>query len=433
MQDKRKIELRSEEVQEVMNHIPSAILRYGILVLSIILFILLLGSYWFKYPDIVSAEITLSTETPPVYVLARATGKIECINVEDKQNVKANAILGVIENTAVTDDVLEIQRHLDTWKTAGYAQELASQLFLSKSYQLGEVQSVYSSFISALGIYLRFYEQNYYKKKIQSGYQLLRMHEKYSKQLDSQHSLVQESAILNHNMYRRDSTLYYRNAMTISEFEESGNLFLQNKQVLISSEMSLIQNDIQKKQSIENLMDLERQAVEEEESVKVALKNAMEQLLAQLVAWRQSYLLQSPIAGKVTLMSAWSVNQNVESGETVFVVAPLEESKSIGKALLPIQGSGKVKAGQRVNVRLDNYPDQEFGYVSGVVSGVSPVPTAEDMYLVRILLPEGLLTNYGKILPLTRDMKGTADIITDDLSLIERFIQPLRKIVKESF
>ncbi len=43
----------------------------------------------------------------------------------------------------------------------------------------------------------------------------------------------------------------------------------------------------------------------------------------------------------------------------------------LGKALLPLQGSGKVHVGQRVHIRLNNYPDQEFGYVKGQVASIS--------------------------------------------------------------
>ena len=52
----KEIELRSEEVQEVMSHVPVWILRWGITVLFCIVIILLIGSYLFKYPDVVEAE-----------------------------------------------------------------------------------------------------------------------------------------------------------------------------------------------------------------------------------------------------------------------------------------------------------------------------------------------------------------------------------------
>lgn len=60
----KEIELRSEEVQEVMNHIPSWILRWGITVLFSIVIILLMGSFLFRYPDIIEAEVTISTQNP---------------------------------------------------------------------------------------------------------------------------------------------------------------------------------------------------------------------------------------------------------------------------------------------------------------------------------------------------------------------------------
>ena len=43
-------------------------------------------------------------------------------------------------------------------------------------------------------------------------------------------------------------------------------------------------------------------------------------------------------------------------------------------------------------------------------------------------LPNGMQTNYGKDLPLTREMKGIAEIVTEDMRLIERLLTPLRKL-----
>lgn len=216
--------------------------------------------------------------------------------------------------------------------------------------------------------------------------------------------------------------------MITAEFEESGSRYLQKLQSKESSRMSLTQVAMQIAHCKESLLDIRRQAQNESQQYELALRNSTEQLMAQLSAWEKQYLLKSPIMGKATLMTVWSSNQNVAVGETVMVIAPDQETPPVGKALLPLQGSGKVKAGQRVNIRLNNYPDQEFGYVGGVVGSVSPVPTADGMYVVEISLPDGLRTNYKKILPVTREMKGTADIIIADMRLIERFFMPLRKI-----
>lgn len=180
----------------------------------------------------------------------------------------------------------------------------------------------------------------------------------------------------------------------------------------------------------ENMLDIRKQAYDEEQSRRTDLKNAIGQLAAQLSAWEHSYLLKSPVRGKVTFMTVWSRNQNVKAGETVFTIQPSDSSRVLGKALLPLQGSGKVHVGQRVHIRLNNYPDQEFGYVKGQVASISPAPTEEGMYIVEITLPDGMQTNYGKQLPVSRELKGTADIILADKNVLERLLAPLRKVVE---
>ena len=101
----KEIELRSEEVQEVMSHVPVWILRWGITVLFCIVIILLIGSYLFKYPDVVEAEITVSTQNPPAYVVARVAGRLEELCAENGAVVRKEAVLGMIENSAKAEDL----------------------------------------------------------------------------------------------------------------------------------------------------------------------------------------------------------------------------------------------------------------------------------------------------------------------------------------
>lgn len=427
----KKIELRSEEVQEVMNRVPSWILRCGLTVLLCIILILLIGSYWFKYPDVITSEITISTQQPPAYILARTSGRIDTLYVANGQVVSKGTNLGVIENTADAGDILELQDQLEEWKQEGYTLASGKRIFdfsMTEKRNLGEVQAAYGGFISMLSEAIRISELGYYTQKQTAQKSLITIQEKYYAQVKKQCSLAEKEHAIAHSMYKRDSTLFNLNAMNITEFEESGRSYLQSTNSKETYSMQLTQTAIQIEQSKELLLDLEKQALEEEQTQIVNLKNSVEQLMAQINTWEQRYLLKTPVEGKVTLMSVWNQNQNVETGNTVFVVAPVKPSIPLGKALLPVQGSGKVKVGQSVNIRLNNYPDQEFGYVKGKVSYVSPVPTAEDMYVVDISLPDGLQTSYDKVLPVTREMKGSADIITENLRLIERIFLPLKQI-----
>lgn len=116
-------------------------------------------------------------------------------------------------------------------------------------------------------------------------------------------------------------------------------------------------------------------------------------------------------------------------------IVPSNQGIFIGKALLPIDRSGKVKVGQTVNIRFDNFPETEFGIVKGYVKNISLVPSKDNnisQYVVEIGFSNELKTTYDKVLPFLPKMEGRADIITDDLSLLERILLPIKNILKNS-
>lgn len=118
------------------------------------------------------------------------------------------------------------------------------------------------------------------------------------------------------------------------------------------------------------------------------------------------------------------------SGQASLTTTIVEkESTPVCTMMLPAQGSGKVKVGQRALVRLISFPDHEFGYLEGRVERISDTPSAEGNYVVEIHLPKGLVTNSGVQLPSNRRMQGSADIIIDDIRLLVRLFPPLKSIL----
>ena len=109
MTENNNIELRSEEFQEVLSSVPPWILRWGISTLAIIVVILLVGSAFFKYPDVLSSQVVLTGSTPPAVIVAKATGKLKELYVADNQEVKTGTYLAVIDNPARTEDVITLK------------------------------------------------------------------------------------------------------------------------------------------------------------------------------------------------------------------------------------------------------------------------------------------------------------------------------------
>lgn len=426
----KDIELRSEEVQEVMNHISPWVVRWGLTVLFLSLLAVLVGCWIFKYPDTLVAEVTLATEEPPASVLAHVAGKLDTLYVKNGSLVGEGTNLGVINNAAVLEDVRWLSEQMQEWGRTNYAWKKGMEIFADKRLQLGELQSAFAIFITALSEYALFMKQDYYTKKLWAQEKQLKGQRTYLHVAEQEYELIKKDVNLAQNMYNRDSTLYARNAMIVTEFEESGSKYLQSLRLEKSARMNLLQAEMQLVQHEENLIDIRKQAYDEEQTHRTKLKNSVEQLASQLSAWEYSYLLKSPVSGKVSFMKVWSRNQNVKLGETVFIIQPSDSSNVLGKALLPLQGSGKVHIGQRVHIRLNNYPDQEFGYVKGLVKSISPAPTEEDVYIVEICLPDGLKTNYGRQLPVSQELKGTVDIILADRNLLERLLAPLKRVME---
>ena len=422
-------ELRSEEVQEVMGEFPSWILRWGITVLFLVVLALVVGSCFFKYPDVIVSEMTLTGRYPVVQIVARASGKISRLNIEDGQTVASYTPLAVIENPASTDDVIYLKELLHR-----YVNMPDSFLTYYKNgkddFSLGDIQSMWTSFLNVLHEYDNYYSFSYYPKKIAATRAQIAKYHNYLQNQKRQQEVLEAQFGLASQQYNRDSLLFVRDVISPSEYETARSVFLQSRYTLESGNISLENLQIQIGELEVNLLDMELQRDERENQLLQNFRTSTEQLGNAINGWELNYCLSSPIEGKITFTKYWNENQFVSVGENVFTVVPEKEDELLGKALLPIQRSGKVKVGQRVIIRFLNFPDQEFGIVTGMVHSVSLVP-AENNYLIEISLPDGLTTNYRKTLPVTYEMKASAEIVTEDLRLIERFFLPLKRVLSE--
>ncbi|MCP4218354.1 MAG: HlyD family efflux transporter periplasmic adaptor subunit, partial [bacterium] len=168
---------------------------------------------------------------------------------------------------------------------------------------------------------------------------------------------------------------------------------------------------------------------ERNKQLQLGLDQAYDSLISQIDQWEQNYLLKSPIDGTASYTTIWSINQNVSAGDVVVTVVPENSGHLIGKVVLPMQGSGKVKEGQDVNIKFMSYPHMEYGMVYGRINSKSLV-TSDNNYVLEVALPNGLITSYKKKLIFSQNMIGTAEIITDDIRLMERIFTPIKSIIK---
>ena len=426
---KDNLNLRSEEVQEILGRPPRWIVRVGISVIFVVVAGLFVGSYFLKYPDILPAPITVTTENLPAGVMAMTTGKIDTIAVAEKQTVKEGELLAVIRNPAKLEDVMAVKRMLDELDTC------AVETHGRASLQLGNLQSAYTAFDNALTDYRHFVETDYHNRKIAVIRKQIAAQKNLLQKTVNQLNISKEQLATAQKLFEIDSMLYSNAALSLVDYQSARNSLLQQLSSLESSKMSVDNQQMSILQSEQSIFDLEQQRIDEEQQLTSALTSAKEQLAAQIRQWEQTYLLVAPCDGKVTFTKYWQKNQNVNAGEVLVTVVPDGDTQVVGKILLPQQGAGKVKVGQTVNVKLDNFPYLEYGMVKVCIRNISMVPVQVDentkAYMLEVEFPENLVTTYGKGLTFSQEMTGTAEIITEDLRLLDKFINPIRAVIKK--
>ncbi|MCD4794099.1 MAG: HlyD family efflux transporter periplasmic adaptor subunit [Bacteroidales bacterium] len=427
------IEIRSEEVQEIIGTPPARIIRIGITVIFAIIFMILIGSFFFKYPDIITARISLKGDNPSAEIKARINGKITELFVKDKQEVKEEQIIAIIENTCNYQDLLKLKNEIDSFENQHLNIEQFSVNYkFDNKYRLGEIQTYYSTLESNIKGYKDFIELDFHKKKIGAYKKQIKAYNKHLINLKRQVKLSKKDFYLSEKQLKRDSGLYIKEFLSVSDFEKSKSNVIQKNNAYESYLSSLSTTEIRIADLEQNILETELQKINQKREFETKITETIANLKAQIKLWEQNYLLKSPVDGIITFINYQNINQNVSVGETVFTIVPGQTSKLIGYAEIPLSGSGKVKPGQNVNVKFDDFPYTQFGMVRAKIDAISLVQSNE-FYIATLSFPDSLNTNYKKELHFKQNMKGNADIITEELPLAARIINPIKSLFYEKF
>lgn len=428
MQD---VEIRSEAVQEIMGYIPRWIIRWGITLIFAVIFFIILGSYFFRYPDIIPSRITLTTKNPPSSLVAKTSGKISELFVKDRQKVQEKDKIAIIENPANHNHLFELKEKLESLRSSiNYFDNPFPFVEFDKSYSLGQLKSYYARFLSSYEAYQNFLKRDFYRKSIDSIKKQIETSKFLKNQQERQIQLSKKEKENSLKSYERSKALYKDKIISESDLEKAEFLYLSKETAYENAKVNLKQLESEILRLEQQIWSLERNQKDEKENLELSLSQGYEDLCGQIEQWEHNYLLKADISGKVTFTKYWSVNQNVTAGEKVVTIVPGEGGKIIGRLQLPVQGSGKVEVGQRINIKLDNFPYMDYGMVEGVITSKSLI-AADNFYSLEVELPNGLVTSYNKELEFSQEMQGTAEIITEDIRLLERIFKPIKNILKK--
>ncbi len=433
MEEHDRIELRSDDVQEIIGTPPRWIVRWGTLVVAGAVFAMVAMSFWVQYPDKVRGRVSITTKIAPVRVNAQKSDLISKIYVEDGEKVEEGDLLVLMQNAANFEDVEELEEFSKDLNNADQSELLE---FLSsdfKQLEIGTLQPLYAEVQTNFEKF-QFYEQN--KAAAKEITQVKRQIQNINAGIRIQNRKLKDAKAtqkLEEIKYERLRNLRNSNDISPQKVEDQEKIWIASRTRVKEIEDEINSRLLQISGLNKNIGDVESSDSETNNQNYINLRSSINNLIGAIDRWNEENLLIAAMDGKISMVQNWSEKNYIEQGKEIMAILPQDiEDNYFTQLFIPVQGSGRIEIGQRVLLKLDNFPYREFGQLDGVVLELPGLPREEGLP-VKIKLTNGLITRSDKVLKLEQELRGEGAIITEDRSVFVRiFENVIKPLLQES-
>ncbi len=412
---------------------PRWIYRWGIYFLALLVFIAFLFAAIVKYPDIIKGSIIITSTNPPANLISRSEGRIIKIFKHDKDQVNEGEYILVLENSANLEDILKLKSILSKDINQSNAlsfslqnDQITAQLASTQNRQLGTLQASFNNYIAAKQQFEFYLGEQNQLLRINTLKNQLNEYERLSEMLSKQIEAQQEKLNLLLKKQQHDQLLAKEKVLSQSDLDNTSKLVLEQEIQLRTSQTTATQNTLAANEIRKRIIDLSQESSLQGNTNTISLENAINQLKSDFYAWEEKYVIKAPVEGRVSFYNFWQEQQQIKTNEPLLAIVR-EQAQTFGRAKVSLNNSGKLKLNQKVHIKLLNYPYLEFGMLEGKVERIAQIPSGGE-YAIEISLPKGLTTTYNKTLPLNEELIGEADIIVDDITLLQRILYPLKHL-----
>lgn len=411
------------EINDIISKRPPFIVRWGITIFFFILLTMVAASWFVSYPDLVMANARITGLNTPRPVVSRTEGRLLTLWANDGDWVKRGQTIGLMESVAHAEDILMLEQWLDTLQQNIYQNnsiavanvyKRLSQMQKGRAWQLGELHSNWQQFMQAYLQYVNYINSGFFVRKKQmlamDVVQLNRMQAVLQKQAQ----LHQQDLVLSQQTFDAQSTL--ANEKVISPFE-----YRQEQSKLISKELTLPQleagsvgNQMQQLEKQKEMANLDNDIFNQHQTFGQAL-NAIQ---AQIQLWKQQYVITAPDSGRILFTGFYQAGQVLRTGQIILYVSP-PQTRYFAELLIPQYNFGRVATGQKVRLKLEAYPFEQFGALEGKIEAIQRAST-DSGFFARVGLPDSLVTQYNQPIFFREGLTAQAEIITENLNLLQR-------------
>jgi HlyD family secretion protein len=410
-----------------------------VLVLMIVAFFL--WATFFKVDRVVVARGRIVTPLPNIVVQPLETAVIQTIDVSVGQIVKKGQPLATLDSTFAEADQAELKSHIESLdnQTKRLQAELAgkketanphadadskmeSELSSERQANYRAQMEKYNETIAGLraAVNTNQHDQQILETRVKSLQEIENMQEKL---------VAQQFGARVHLLEARDKRLEVERDMQLTKNREQ-----ELKRQLAASEAEKSAFELSWRQKM--MEDLLSTAHDRDVQAEQLRKADRRHKLVTLIAPADAVVLD------IAKLSQGSV---VREAETLFTLVQLDTQLESEVQIDSID-TGYVRVGDTVHLKLDAFPFQKHGTLTGTIKNISEdafrrdnlgnpsllAPGTDAFYLSRITFGDSKLKNMPPQAKLLPGMTLTAEVVVGKRSVISYLLYPLSKAVEES-
>jgi hemolysin D len=372
--------------------------------------------------EVAMSQGKLMPQGQPYKVNPIETGKVSQVLIQEGETVQAGQVLMELDNELAQHDIERLQNDL----VAAHTELSQTQTLLNQSKMQEQIQTS----VAHWGTQAQSIESNQGHANIRTTEALIEQLRTdaaaQQARLDRLKPLLEAGAIAREQVFQIEQSLRDRQR-TITEHEG-----LLSKSL---GEADRLSATLEQKREEENKTKVTSQQQTQQLEIQVSQIHAKIAQNQELVATARTKLNQrfihSPVSGIVSTLKVRHNGEVVQPGQPIAEISPTDQPLILS-TLLPNQEAGFVKLGMSVQVKLDAYPYQEHGIISGKVIAISPDTETDQqrgqVYRVEVELDQKYIIKDGQRIPFKRGQTATAEIVTRQRRIADLLLDPIKQL-----
>jgi hemolysin D len=412
----------SAELQNVLDQPPSSLPSR--LIAAGLLFSCIFAAWaWFgRIQEVSRAQGRLVPQGEVYKVQPAVQGEIAQITVEEGAAIEAGQVIAILDNRLAEAEVDRLTQSLASYQlqlieTRGLIDRTRSELDIRRVIAQAELQA---QSVAINQTVIKAATQQQMLEQLQSRTVA------YQSRLTRLQPLSEVGAVSQEFIFEAEQALQEQQlALTQNQGDLQQSL----------SEAERLQAELTQRQAQGQQSQLETQQRLQQLAVELTQLQAKisetETLLKAADTKLKQMFLYAPVSGTVSSLAVRNIGEVAQPGQTIAEIAP-SDAPLVLSALLPNREAGFVQVGMPVQIKVDAFPYQEYGIVSGSVVAISPDAIVDEklglVYRVEIALEQKTIHHVDQLVAFKAGQTASAEIVTRQRRIADILLDPIKKL-----